>query len=907
MPAKDKGCDEEIANRAKKLREDAKKSIDKLKKEYYSGNNTDKIKHISHSLKDVSILVELVRKFEKKYSEMKIKSQVIDFSDLERGALAILTENGAPSDAAREYRKIFREIMIDEYQDSNSVQEVICSIISQKDEKRPNMFMVGDVKQSIYGFRMANPEIFLSKYEEYAKNSDTGRKIDLSMNFRSRIEVLEPVNAIFNNIMTKASAGLDYNEAQSLKYGGLYGDRQDLYETELILVNPDAECVSEYFDAQAPKGFLAIADVVTEIMTQDPPFMVETDGEKRPVSFGDIAVLMRSVKGRAAGLSEVLEAYGIPSYCESTEGYFDTPEIQVLLSYLKIIDNPHQSIPLVSVMRSGIWNFSEEDLALIRLIDEKDDYFNCVKKAFESDRLDKELSRKVIDFTNCLHNFRRLSGFLNVRELLEEILRVTHFDAICASQINGDIKLSNIRELLNKARDFEKISYRGLFSFNRYVEKLREREVDFGEARPGSAGEGALTITSIHKSKGLEYPVVITEGLERRFNASDESAKILTDEVLGIGVDDYETDRRRKYRTEGKKAIAIKKHREMIAEEMRVLYVALTRAKEKLIMVGVRKEEDIKEQNLPENTSNYLDWIYIPFRDNLGKIRVFDEVGQGHVKGGVSKENLTDTENRDLTGMGEDSKELFEKEKERMYKEICDGFSMYRRTPKDIPEKFSVSEIKRLSMEDEDPDAAVVFAGTEDELYVPSFARQGKEDEPNILPGAIRGTAIHRIMECISFKSFADCDNVIAEYNNQIASLKERGIIDWNTEKFASEPSIHAFLECDLRRRMSKADLENGLFKEKRFVMGVEGSYLGYETDKDILIQGIVDAYFVEDGKIVLMDYKTDRVDSDEKLIARYGKQMELYKKAIEGAEGLAVKEAVLYSFCLNREIIVAL
>lgn len=898
LPSRKKDMEASLAKAVQNMRNDLKKQIKNMQTSWFSQTEEEMLLHMDRAGESAEELVRLVLKFMEQYEAEKRDRNLLDFSDLEHKALSILVEeeSGEPSDTAEEYRRFYEEIMIDEYQDSNYVQELILSTISRTKEEIPNMFMVGDVKQSIYGFRLARPDLFMEKYHSYQTGGERDCKIELSQNFRSRSCVLESINQIFYKLMREDLGGIEYNEENALYPGNLYPTEDSAFnKTELLWVEKE-EGMEEGLVA---KRIQELMDPAAKNQVFD-----KASGQMRDIRYGDIVILMRSLKGNAERMTQVLKDAGIPAISQSQTGYFSAREIRQLLAYLNIIDNPRQDIPLTSVLKSPIYSFTGEMLAKIRAFKKKGDYYDALRQYAEKGE-DAELKEKCASFLQELSFLREQSRYLQMHELLELLLQETSFDKLAAAMPGGSQRLANIRMLYEKALAFEKTSYRGLFQFNRYIEQLQSYEIDYGEALDTEQAEDAVRIYSIHKSKGLEFPVVFLCGCGKGFNKMDLNNKILLHGKFGIGLDDISTEKRSRYKTVLKKAIRLQNEMETMAEELRVLYVAMTRAREKLIMtasVDSKKQGkvyEMLEKEQPEvsfysrfHAGSYLDWITAAAgtQDSLFEIRKVDasEIVEEAAQKAVDRKILLQrAKNREVLYQEADYealKERFAREEKQEAKPV-------------IPAKLSVSELKLERIREENEDIWESF-GEKKELYVPKFAREEQKEKA----GASYGTAMHRILECLPFARIGGKENLQAETEKLLAAgrLSEEELSE------ISQDSLMGFLESSLFKRMKKADEAGFLKKEQPFVMSMKAREAdpSLDSDEPILVQGIMDAYFEEDGAVVLVDYKTDRVSTEKELTDRYRRQMELYAHALE-ASGKRIKEAILYSFRLKKEIVI--
>ncbi|MBO4883168.1 MAG: helicase-exonuclease AddAB subunit AddA [Lachnospiraceae bacterium] len=993
---------DELTEPAKAYREEAWKQIEKLYKFYYSFPIEEQVRIIRGCSEPVGALIDLVIEFRRQYAAEKKKRHSVDFSDLSHFALDILTthtiKNGVtdiePTDAATEYRSRFAQVMVDEYQDSNVVQEFILTAVSAENIGRYDRFTVGDVKQSIYSFRQAMPELFLQKQYEYDLIPPR-MEIDLTGNFRSRKEVLDSVNRVFERIMHTENGRIEYDENAQLQAKAVFPESEGC-KTELIIydnkmIEKSADVMadsyndadgegSEYtasaedlMDDASDKSELEariIGTRIRELMTG----MKLSDGNRedpklRDISYRDIVILCRSVSTVTETYRKVFADMGIPLYAEGKNGYFKAAEVSLLLQYLRVLSNPLDDVPLYAVMHSVFGGFDENEIALIRAGRKDCSFYEALKKAAgrseEADtgnEISSALKDKLSAFLDRLDMYRDMSSYLTVRQLLDRVTADHHYIEICSALPGGQSRTGNVRMLLVMASNYERSSYLGLNDFIRYIDNMEKFEVDSGEVGSASESADVVRLMTIHKSKGLEFPVVFLAGMGKGFNFKDVYKPLLADNMLGLACRYADTEKRVRMRTLRYSAISDKKRRDVIAEEMRLLYVAMTRPKEKLIMVGGIKdaEDTLAEcfeypmQRLPfgnfQSSEKYLDLILpvigceevkevidikIASAENIMAAGKKEEESQA---AGVSEFTLAS--GGDLSYADKDVLDaLAEKfSYEYPYKYLEDLYT-----------KTTVSELKMAAMAEKDEGAYDLMEHGEDETAVPVFAGGSSNpvyDDPEeetadrrspggkklIISGTERGNAYHRCMQLLSW------DRILGpvigkapvsydEYLNAISG-NEAGVIE-SFEKFWSEElavghisekthaavaafKILTFLRSELSYRMWRAEGSGLLRREQPFVYGIDASrLLDPEHKKEgsealageiLMIQGIIDAYFEEDGKIILLDYKTDAVSSMEELWKRYETQMDYYREALESLTHLPVSERRLWSFKLGQD-----
>lgn len=949
--------DDLLKEQVKALRENEKDILKDLGSRYFTVGEEELPLLLECCREPVEMLVELTREFIRLYGEKKREKNILDFTDMEHFALEILMERVADegeagyrmSQAARELSMKYDEVMVDEYQDSNLVQEMITTCVSGWAKKSKNIFMVGDVKQSIYRFRLARPELFMEKYKKYMLTDSEEQRIDLHKNFRSRSQVLSCANFIFRQIMGEDLGGIAYDEAAALYPGAVFpeGARDEFLSTEVLLVEKDSEELEDLMEGQDARELeaLAISHRIQEMVGKEKILDKET-GEYRPVRYGDIVILLRTASGWSETFTDVLSAHGIPVYAASKTGYFSALEVVTVLNYLQVCDNPLQDIPLAGVLRSPLAGCTTQELAVIREEDPEGMLYESVlhflgeeeQYSLISPKEREALQEKLHGFITLLNEMRDLAVYTPVHELILEILRRTGYGNYAKALPNGAQRSANLAMLVEKAMDYEKTSYRGLFNFVRYIEHLQKYEVDYGEVNLSGAGEGSVEIMTIHKSKGLEFPVVILAGMGKQFNFQDLNAKLLIHPDYGLGADAILPDRRMVVSTLNKQVIRRQLLEESLGEEIRVLYVALTRAKEKMILTGAVSNLDkelISLSHFRENQTellpaetrlkgkNYLDYVLPALARHRCMDSLYEKIGlfptkenplyedpaQFQVKR-ITAQMLTEAEVVDqATGqMEENLLEDWDSEKvmdpgirEELDKRF--GFVYPYEYRRDIPVKVTVSDLKKKSYhEDEEIEEAVYFEPDIVPL-VPRFIEEKTEAEEEFT-GAARGTAYHRVMECLEYGKTDTSQNL----KEQIEELVQNQKLSEVEAKCVRVSDIRGFVECDLGQRMKAAALKGRLFREQPFVISRSAAEIDESWDESerVLVQGIIDAYFLEDEEIVLVDYKTDYVrrGEEKKLIERYHTQLEDYGQALERMTRRRVKEKYIYSFALKKAIL---
>ena len=987
----------------KSLREQAKDVVKKLCKQYFFCSPEMMIEQLERTEPMLEEVVRLTKQFADEFAAAKRRKNLVDFHDVEHFALQILVdeETEKAKKTAEEFRDTFEEIMIDEYQDSNEVQETLLCSISREERGENNIFMVGDVKQSIYRFRLARPELFMKKYDSYSLEESTTQRIDLHKNFRSREEVLTCTNDIFYKIMARSLGNVEYDAEAALYPGASYPVSAD-FIPEILLADSNDELLedTELTDKKTLEAKIVAEEIKHLMKTQQ--VTDKAAGTLRAAHYSDIVILLRSLSGWADSLVEVLNGNGIPAHTVSSTGYFSTVEVQTVLSMLRLLDNPRQDIPMAAVLRSPMAGLTDEELAVLRLEDGSVPFHEAVLELaeglYEEDG-QKEISdseadrkqgrnadektenhieitahRKLLKFYKKYKQLRQLVPDTPIHELIEIILRETGYGHYVAAMPAGNRRTANLNMLLEKAAAYEKTSYKGLFHFVRYIDELQKYDVDFGEADMVGENEDVVRIMSIHKSKGLEFPIVIVSGMGKNFNKQDTRSKMVLHPELGIGLDYMDGKKRIKSPTIAKKAIAKQIDLENLGEELRVLYVALTRAKEKLILTGTLKDaaeklEFYRQQvNLSkaadrplsyltrEGASGYLDWILpavlsygdkYPVRIVEAAELVLDEVENQLEQNENLTERIEEIEAADTQLVGQ--------LKQRFLQRYPYQVDVLRKN------KYSVSELKHRAMrerfEAEQEETVPAFLEEPVTPTIPLFIQRqgsveqeaqnkaqdaGQEAESKAEQkiksntancGALRGTAVHRVMECYDFASEKSAQE-------QMEAMEKEEKITADMRALVKEQTVADFVSSETGKRMALAQRMGALYREKPFVMGfteeelenygfgagaqmIENEVQTENAQQEIvlenvsrennmheedltLIQGIIDVFWIEDDGITVLDYKTDRVDTAQELIDRYATQLKLYADALErvfAARKLKVKEILIYSFSLEQLI----
>ena len=923
----DKKITLEAKDIAKATRDEVKTNLKKVTEKILIFNSREANEDINGMYDVLKKLENIILEFGEKFEKRKKDKNIVDFSDVEHYALKILLkEDGTPSEIAKKYQEKFEEIAIDEYQDSNLVQEYILTSISRGN----NVFMVGDVKQSIYKFRQARPELFLEKYKNYkTKNIKTDAedlKIQLFKNFRSRKEVLDFSNEIFENIMSEELGELNYTKEEFLNLGASYEDtNQDLRaEIDILTIDDEEDLASEQeAGATVPNTYETeneedgdeiervenieleakfVANRIKQLIDNKFQIYDAKKQEKRDIKYKDIVVLLRSTKEPAPIFEKEILNLGMPVFSDSSAEYLESIEIQTIMSLLKIIDNPLQEIPLVTVMRSSIGGFNDNELVEIRLSDKYDNFYNTILKAKKN--VEKVLREKIDKFLDNLEMWRKEQEYLSLDELIWKIYNDTGYYNYVGLMTNGELRQANLKMLFVRAKECESISFKGLFNFINYIEKVKTSSKDMDSAKIIGENDDVIRIMSIHKSKGLEFPVVFLSGTGKQFNMQDLNNKILLHPEIGIGVKYIDYDRQIEYDTLSKQAMKNQIMLETLSEEMRVLYVALTRAKEKLIITGYSTKDKQKEldeiiykyENLNhiilKKYKTYLDWIKLVYNYNkeiMQELSIINLYSKKEVlKNCVAeKEKELNTAEQILNKISEIK--IDEKEE----KNIADllEYSYKFNDATIVPTKTSVTEIKEMTKDDASREYSI-------ELSTPKFLQ--KDTEINIT-NAQKGTLIHLCMQKLDLKK---AKYVFDDIKELVEKLENKKVITHKEAEAINISKVYQFTKSKIWEEMIHAHVVQ---REKSFYIKLPAKEI-YQKDLDesVLVQGVIDLYYINsDDELVLVDFKTDYVENrdEESLINKYRTQLELYKNALEQATKRKVDRIYIYSTYLEKEI----
>jgi len=949
LPSAGRDADKALQEMVKEIRDDFKKRFTKMKESIFSVDPQDITADLNSIYPLMRCLAELVLEFGKRYALRKNEKSIIDFNDIEHYCLEILSvyDNTAQkfisSKVAGGYRERFAEILVDEYQDSNLVQETIIKMISREDSGTLNVFMVGDVKQSIYRFRQAKPELFLEKYENYSPDETSAyRKILLFKNFRSRREVIDTVNFLFSQIMSVKAGELGYTEKEALFQGAAFPENnQEKYtagggiEFHLIQTNESVENQSEENESgeNEPGDNNAEEEEITDNIRLEARLAVnrvlelmKTDEEGRTyavfdkerrayrrLEYRDIVILLRTTKNWSDVFAEELNHQGIPSFADTGTGFFKTTEVRIILSLLQIIDNPLQDIPLLAVLRSPLFSFTPGELAEIRLAKRHGYYYQALQAM--ADRADPQnetagtqTENKVLDFLEKLQSWRDRSFYLSTDTLIWLIYSETGFYGIAGAMPGGKQRQANLRVLFERARQYEQTSYKGLFNFINFIDRLKSSRGDMGNARLLGENDNVVRIMSIHKSKGLEFPVVILAGCGKKFNLQDMNKSILFHHEYGLGPDVVDYKMRLSYPSLPKMAIREKIKVESLSEEMRILYVALTRAREKLIITGsirdipktVERWKKIRENGEEGRLSafdilhgeRYLDWIGPALLGHQNWSELFRSWERRQIIG------------KNLIGVQEDSEFYRWLEEPGDSPDTCVDLreEVARRLTWEypwpmlskIPAKISVTELKRRLEKEfsEETDMRVITKMTKSPAFLE--AKKG-------LTSAEKGTIVHFVMQHLDFER----EDIIV----QVEKMVDRDLLTRQQIQSIDLSRIDVFLKSPLGKRMTAS---GNIQREVPYNLAIPCSEIFGELDSEsyheetVLLQGVIDCYFEEADGLVLIDYKTDYIaeGQTDNIKEKYRHQIMYYTRALETLTGKKVKEKYIYLFNMGEAIV---
>lgn len=993
---------DEMKKAVKAIRDSVKKHVNKIREQFFYTDAAHMVSDLQMTLSPMRVLIDLVKDFSERFQTLKAEKNLVDFADLEHFALNILVnedEDGVRrrTDAAVEMSRQFVQVMCDEYQDSNLVQETILKAVSREEDGAPNIFMVGDVKQSIYRFRQARPELFMEKYNTYSLDDSLYQRVDLSQNFRSRDCVVDFVNLIFRHIMGEKLGGIAYDEHAALYCGATYpeisvqenashqmksGESESAAEinlntcqTQIMIVDmtkddeeaqSSGEVQADSEDDEENIRIMEARSVALQIRRLMAAPMLVTDkasGALRPLAYGDIVILLRSAKGWAETFTQVLMDESIPASCETTGGFFDTVEIRTAMSLLAVIDNPIQDIELAAVMKSCVGRFLDEEMVMIRAVRRKGSFYDACRDFLNEEtdlfllehyEMDQILSvrDKLKRFMTQLARFRKMSTYMSIHQLIRAVFDETGYEQMMSAMPMGEQRRANLELLIEKAVAYEQTSYRGLFNFVRYISRLKTQNTEIGEASVLSGQEDAVRILSIHKSKGLEYPVVFVSGMCKKFNMMDIYSSILLHPDNGLGPEAVDTRHRVVSPTILKTAMAKKMTMETLSEELRILYVALTRAKERLILTGAVKNyqnslkkwarvsafmgEQLTLLDLLD-AENYMDWV-MPVALNkeaaetsgalitmqvLSRKDLLEHQALEEISASSAYRALEEVSDFKQSGeSGDEEKTMMDAWADEHLRWIYPYEHLIH-----LPAKMTITEIKRM-YEEEDSEAGTPdflkedwekkdkTADSDKPVGVDKETDRDKADAGDKISAdiavrreqkALLGTAVHRVMELIDFTSvrrLSDVEDLIADcvINRQFSQEIADRMDPWK---------IFNLVRSDIGKEMARAQSDGKLHREYQFMMAVgAGEVFGLDEEdvpenEIILTQGVIDVWYETDEGITLLDYKTDYVPGKDTdiLIRRYHTQLDYYQKALERATHQKVIRKVIYSFDTGKTV----
>ena len=942
-----KKVESEIKDEAKKMRDMVKASFNKKREKTLIADSKQCANDLFNMYKKLCKLEKLINEYDKKFASKKREKNIVDFTDVEHFALHILInqdkkENVTPTDIAKKYAQKFEEIAIDEYQDSNEVQEYILTSVSRGN----NIFMVGDVKQSIYKFRQAMPELFLSKYKSYSKKNATeesenkGTKIQLFKNFRSRDNVLDFTNLIFENIMSENLGDVDYTEEEYLNLGATdYEKNSQNLKTEIDIIDTksnepedDTDIIdddikygvtdTEFDDTESEpkeKEHLQdieiearyIADKIENLIKEKYQVYDRKAKTFRDIRPKDIVILLRSTKNKANIYEQELVKKNLPVFSDSTQEYLDTIEIETIMSLLKIIDNPIQDIPLVTVLRSPIAEFTDDELVKIRLSDKHENFYECMQKAKVN--VDSKLKEKIQNFLDLLDQWRKEQEYLALDELIWKLYLDTGYYNYVGLMQNGIQRQANLKVLFERAKQYESASFKGLYNFINFIEKLRLSSGDLGSAKIIGENDDVIRIMSIHKSKGLEFPVIFLANSNKQFNKQDiRKDDVLLHQKYGLGIKYIDYNMQLRYETVAREMIKGKIEIENLSEEMRILYVALTRAKEKIYITGTGKEIQKKLDTLQKNVdiykkengkikssilkncNSYLDWIlqtYLYNKQKTEEIAEINVIQKDDIKE-IWQEIKTDEEETDINKKIKEEIENSKTDKNiaQKIKETLEYKYPFEETT-NLPTKMSVSEIKKGKSREETIN-----------LAKPKFLQEEKDKK---LTGAEKGTLMHLCMQYLDINKEYD----YAGLESFVEDLVAKNIITEKEKQAIYLQTLYTYTKSEIWQELKQAKL---MEREKPFYIMLpakeiyelekEKSAINQDNNDKILVQGIIDLYYInKNNELILLDYKTDFANNENELVDKYKVQLEIYKRALEKAIGRKVDKVYIYSLYLQK------
>lgn len=894
LPATRKGTfDADIKEQVTAYRDAAKKQLEDVRKAYFSRTRETLLEELAAQAPTRQLLCRLVLELMDRFQQKKAEKGLMDFHDMEHYCFALLYDTEgqtlAPTDLARSLKQQYHEVMVDEYQDINDLQEAILQAVSRQD----NLFMVGDIKQSIYGFRMANPRLFAGKYAAFPPGGDAVcQRLDLNRNFRCRQSVVEGVNQVFARLMDGRDGELLYDDAAALVYGAGYPplpEDQDAICQQLHLLvltapqdDTEADGQEQPLSAMEEEGLL-LCRQIQQLMAQKAQVYDKHLQQYRDITWRDMVVLLRSPKAAGTVYARILKEASIPAAVDTGDGYFSAWEIQVVLSVLHIIDNPLQDLPLVAVLKAPFAAFTEEELARLRMLAPKGYFYQCLEQAAaatDPQTVPEALQKRAAEFLRQLQHWRRLARQLSLSDLIWQIYKETGFYEYTGALRDGLQRQANLRALHQRARAYEQTSFQGVFLFLRFLEQLQQNQADLEPARILSDSENVVRIMSIHKSKGLEFPVVFVGGLGRRFNMRDTRQEFLLDKDCGLAFPVVDGQLEIRYPTIAQQVIRQKKRQEALEEEKRVLYVAMTRARERLYLIGSCAEPEKRRNIDPQQASCYLDWLLsMELAAPLWQVQL---IPAGTAMCSTAQPDLARPLRDALlagTPLAAD---------QTLQQQLDAQLSWQYPQPEYITVKAhaSVTELKQ-KVQTGQPDADAQFSF--DSRPEAVIAREG-------LTSAERGTLLHLILSRVDLTRPIDLQTV----TRLVTELEEKKFIAAGSAEGISLEGIVKFFHGPLGERFLAAPADRR-YREMPFLVALDCHALDPALpagEKSILVQGIIDCLWQEDdGQWVLVDYKSDRIGPGQThlILERYGGQIRLYRYAVEQILGQPVKESWFY------------
>lgn len=882
----------------KDKRDAAKNKLTDLKKGLFANDLEFMAQEMAQTSREMKMLESLVVEFGNRYRDEKKERGLMDFGDIEHYAYEILKDE----EVSRYYREKFEHIFVDEYQDSNVMQEAFLGRVAREN----NLFLVGDVKQSIYKFRLAEPEIFQRRYKKYALgDQETSVKIDLNRNFRSKRPIINFVNNIFSYIME------DYDEAAALNMGDPNGDK---YYHDPVLYLTDAEwdedeIISDELKSmiKAEKEALAAVKIIRESLGK--PFFDSKAGVERPLELKDIVILMRGVRRDGDIFYNVLMENGIPAYVDDNDGYFDTMEINNFLSLLMLLDNEKQDVQLLTVLRSEIFGFTITELAQIRIHSKEGSYYNAFVEYSKSGG-DETLRKKSAAALSSIADWQSMAMFMPIEELIWKLMLDTGFYISMGAMPGGRQRQANLRALVDKALAYRKGERGSLYGFIRYIEALKTRNVPSGQVKLVGEGDELVKIMTVHKSKGLEFPMVILAGYCKGLKYSRVGSSAVMHKDFGVALPIVHPEKYLSLTTTFQKIITEKLHMEERAEEVRILYVALTRPKDRLVILGSHQGLDKVFENIDrfkKNYRSYFDMTGWYICTQLHRLQVFND--------GDFISLITHRERSNepiLRLFDQDNHTGNDELAEKVRKQIEFRYPYQREM--NIKSKYSVSELNALGEGDAAASrasldaAAAPAGGIIGRWSLDSLKEPASFQKKEIFTAAQKGTIYHTLLEHIQFQTLYACADEEAEKAEVEATcqwLVDKQFLTEEEAEVLDADIVLKLIHTELGQRLAEAESENLLWKEQPFNLKMAYDPDGSGQPSDVFVQGVIDCYFQEEDGLVLVDYKTSRIRTNDggntlatekkRIAQQYRTQIDIYRQALEESTGKTVKEAYIY------------